>query len=117
MARRCADIAHVLAGPFCVITINTKHTRGKVWVAESGITVNGVKVDYLRNYRHERQRVGSPVNGFQTGGNVRVATAIVFVGTKKFTLKSGDPQDISVLFCSSISQTSLSGPRRAAMSL
>ncbi|MBO2465725.1 NERD domain-containing protein [Actinomadura sp. LCR2-06] len=55
VGRRGADIDHVLIGPFGVVTINTKSTRGKVWVAENGMMVGGTKVDYLRNSRPRSQ--------------------------------------------------------------
>ncbi|MFC6935699.1 nuclease-related domain-containing protein [Actinomadura yumaensis] len=56
VGRNGADIDHVLIGPFGVVTVNTKRTRGKVWAAEQALLVNGVRTDYLRNSRHEVAR-------------------------------------------------------------
>jgi hypothetical protein len=39
---RGADIDHLVIGPGGVFTLNTKHhPKGKVWVAENALLVNG----------------------------------------------------------------------------
>jgi hypothetical protein len=96
VGRNGADIDHVLIGAFGIITINTKRTRGAVWAAERTMMINGVRVDYLRDSRYERQRVSRLFEQAQ-GGYVPVSTAIVFVGAKSFTVRSGGPHDVAVL--------------------
>lgn len=96
VGRRGADIDHVLIGRFGVVTINTKRTRGRVWVAESGMVVNGTKVDYLRNSRHEAKRARE-LMATALGRHVPVHPVIVFVGAKGYTVKNGGPRDVTVL--------------------
>jgi hypothetical protein len=96
VGRNGADIDHVLIGAFGIITINTKRTRGSVWAAEHTMMINGTRVDYLRDSRYERERVNKLWNKAQ-GRHVPVSTAIVFVGAKNFTLRSGGPRDVVVL--------------------
>ncbi|MWA02794.1 hypothetical protein F8568_020925 [Actinomadura sp. LD22] len=96
VGRRGADIDHVLIGPFGVVTVNTKSTRGKVWVADNGLMVGGTKVDYLRNSRHEAQRARRLLAD-ACGRHVPVQAAVVFVGAKGFTVRNGGPRDVAVL--------------------
>ncbi|QKG24358.1 nuclease-related domain-containing protein [Actinomadura verrucosospora] len=96
VGRRGADIDHVLIGPFGVITVNTKSTRGKVWVAENGMMVGGTKVDYLRNSRHEAKRARKLLAD-AVGRHVPVHPVVVFVGAEDFTVRNGGPQDVAVL--------------------
>ncbi|MDL4815229.1 nuclease-related domain-containing protein [Actinomadura opuntiae] len=94
--QRRADIDHVLIGPFGVVTINTKSTRGKVWVAENGMMVGATKVDYLRNSRHEAKRARTLL-ATACGRHVPVHAVVVFVGAKDFTVRNGGPKDVTVL--------------------
>lgn len=96
VGRNGADIDHVLIGPFGVVTVNTKATRGTVWVAENGMMVSGTKVDYLRNSRFEAKRARSLL-GRAHGRHVPVQPVIVFVGAKGFTVRGGGPKDVAVL--------------------
>lgn len=96
VGRNGADIDHVLIGPFGVVTVNTKTTRGKVWVAENGMMVGGTKVDYLRNSRHEAKRARTLL-ATACGRHVPVQPVVVFVGAKGFTVRNGGPQDVAVL--------------------
>lgn len=96
VGRNGADIDHVLIGPYGVITVNTKTTRGKVWVAPNGMVVSGTKVDYLRNSRHEARRTRELLTRAY-GRHVPVQSAIVFVGAKGFTVRDGGPKDVAVL--------------------
>ncbi|GAA2169712.1 nuclease-related domain-containing protein [Actinomadura napierensis] len=96
VGRNGADIDHVLIGPFGVVTVNTKSTRGKVWVAENGMMVGGTKVDYLRNSRHEAKRARALLTD-ACGRHVPVHAVVVFVGAKGFTVRNGGPKDVTVL--------------------
>ncbi|TMR01116.1 NERD domain-containing protein [Actinomadura soli] len=96
VGRNGADIDHVLIGPFGVVTVNTKTTRSKVWVAENALMVGGTKVDYLRNSRHEAERARKLL-ATACGRHVPVRSVIVFVGAKGITVKNGGPRDVAVL--------------------
>ncbi|WP_084265330.1 nuclease-related domain-containing protein [Actinomadura macra] len=96
VGRNGADIDHVLIGPFGVVTVNTKTTRGKVWVAENAMMVSGVKVDHLRNSRHEAQRARDLL-AIACGHHVPVRPVIVFVGATSWTVRGGGPTDVAVL--------------------
>ncbi|MFB4302188.1 nuclease-related domain-containing protein [Actinomadura sp. NTSP31] len=96
VGRNGADIDHVLIGPFGVITVNTKSTRAKVWVAENGMMVGATKVDYLRNSRHEAKRARALLTD-ACGRHVPVHAVVVFVGAKGFTVRNGGPKDVTVL--------------------
>jgi len=51
------DIDHLLIGPPCVITINTRHHhRGRVIVDGDAVTVNGRDTAYVAKARREAQR-------------------------------------------------------------
>ncbi|WP_433337086.1 nuclease-related domain-containing protein [Spirillospora sp. CA-294931] len=91
-----ADIDHVLIGPFGVVTVNTKTTRGSVWVGGEGLVVNGADVPYVRNSRHEAQRTRELL-AVACGRHVPVLSAIVFVGAEEFTVRGGGPKDVAVL--------------------
>ncbi|MEP7201685.1 MAG: nuclease-related domain-containing protein [Ilumatobacteraceae bacterium] len=92
---RGVEIDHVLVGPPGVIILNTKcHPKGKAWVGESRLTVNGQPRNYLRNSRHEAQRAErllSDVCGFP----VPVQSAIVFVDLDDLEVKQM-PEDVHV---------------------
>jgi len=90
-----ANVDHILIGGFGVVTINTKRTRGAVWAGEHAMMLNGAKVDYLRDSRRERERVGKLLE-VAHGSPVPVSTAIVFVGARRFTVRDGGPRDIAV---------------------
>lgn len=96
VGRNGADIDHVLIGPFGVVTINTKTTRGKVWVAENAMMVSGVRVEYLRNSRHEAERTRRLL-ATACHRHVPVQSVIVFVGAQSMTVKGGGPRDVAVL--------------------
>ncbi|TDD80408.1 nuclease-related domain-containing protein [Actinomadura rubrisoli] len=96
VGRGDADIDHVLIGPFGVVTVNTKTTRGKVWVGENGMLVGGTKVDHVRNSRHEAQRTRTLL-ATACGRHVPVQSVVVFVGATGFTVRKGGPKDVAVL--------------------
>ncbi|MGQ0845456.1 MAG: nuclease-related domain-containing protein [Sporichthyaceae bacterium] len=54
---RGSDIDHVLVGPGGVFTLNAKHHPGaRMWVRGDDVGVNGRRVPYVRNSRHEAAR-------------------------------------------------------------
>jgi hypothetical protein len=95
---RDSDIDHVVIGPGGVYTVNAKnHPDARIWVGGDTFTVNGRRVPYIRNSRHEAQRasrllaeaVGFPV--FVTG------LLAVYGAAGGFTLKNQPAADIVVL--------------------
>ncbi|MCU1501077.1 MAG: hypothetical protein JWM12_431 [Ilumatobacteraceae bacterium] len=90
-----SDIDHVVIGPPGVLTLNVKHhPRGKAWIAERVVMVNGHKTDYLRNSRFEARRSMQLLSA-ASGQPVAVAAAIVFVGLDELTIKQM-PEEIHI---------------------
>ncbi|PTM85918.1 nuclease-related domain-containing protein [Dietzia psychralcaliphila] len=57
VGERGADIDHVVIGPGGVFTVNSKnHPKAAVWVGGDTVMVNGSRVPYIRNSRHEAKR-------------------------------------------------------------
>ena len=96
VGREGADIDHVVIASFGVVTVNTKTTKTRVWVGESGMTVGGKSVDYLRKSRAEAHRAGQLL-GRATGIAVPVQAVIVFTGAQRFSVRRGGPLDVAVL--------------------
>src|ERR1022692_1210739 len=96
VGQRGADIDHVVIGSFGVVTINTKVTRGGVWVGEYGMTVAGRNVDYVRASRAEAGRAHRLL-ARAAGIDVPVQPAIVFVRPLRFAIRKGGPADVAVL--------------------
>ena len=95
---RDSDIDHVVIGPGGVYTINAKnHPGARIWVGGDTFTVNGQRVPYIHNCRHEAQRasrllteaVGFPV--FVTG------LLAVYGADGGFTVKRQPATDVVVL--------------------
>jgi len=90
-----SDIDHVVIGPPGVITLNTKcHPDGKAWVSEHQVMVNGQRVPYLRNSRHEAERA-TRLLSTACGRPIVVSAAIVFVDLVSLKEKQM-PQDVHV---------------------
>ena len=93
-----SDIDHVAIGPPGVFTLNAKrHPRGKAWVGDRMVMVNGQRTDYLRNSRFEAKR-SSRLLSTACAREVAVAAAIVFVDLDDFTVKQ-IPPDVHVTTC------------------
>lgn len=88
---RGSDIDHVVIGPPGVITINTKrHPRGKAWIGERMVMINGQKTDYLRNSRFEAKRAAKLLST-ACGKSIEVQAAIAFVDLDDFNVKQMPP--------------------------
>lgn len=84
---RGSDIDHLVIGPGGVFTINSKHhPRGRVWVAGDTVMVNGRRVPYVRNARHEAQRVERTLTGL-IGKPVPVTPVIALIGVRNLDVK------------------------------
>ncbi len=89
-----ADIDHVVIGPGGVFTLNTKHhPRGRVWVGQRAIMINGTRVPYLRNSRFEATRAANLLSA-ACGFPVEVRAAIVII-TTRFDLRQ-QPDEVFV---------------------
>lgn len=90
-----SDIDHVVIGPPGVFTINAKrHPRGRAWVGERAVMVNGYKTKYLRNSRFEAKRAAQLLSD-ACGFPVSVTAIIVFVDLDTYTVKQM-PSDVQV---------------------
>ena len=83
-----ADIDHVVIGPAGVFTLNTKHHPGaKVWIAGGTFMVNGRKLPYLRNSRHEAARASKLLTA-ASGVTVEAKGVVVPVGVRSMSIRS-----------------------------
>lgn len=85
---RGSDIDHLVIGPGCVYTVNTKHhPRASIWVGGNTFMVNGAKRPYIRNSRHEAERAARLLTA-AVGFRVHVEAVIVPVRARSVTVKS-----------------------------
>ena len=93
---RGSDIDHVVIGPGGVFTLNAKHhPRAKVWVGGNTVLVDGARVPYVRNSRHEAKRAARLLSA-ACGTDVAVTGLVVVVGAEALTVKA-QPDDVRVL--------------------
>ncbi|OMH23908.1 hypothetical protein BKD30_10475 [Tersicoccus phoenicis] len=97
VGERDSDIDHVVIGPAGVFTINAKHhPHASVWIGGDTFMVNGRRVPYVRNSRHEARRAGRLLTE-QVGFPVTAVGVIAVMGARKgFTVKQ-QPADGSVV--------------------
>lgn len=94
---RGADIDHLVLGPGGIFTLNTKHhPDAEVWVGGETFIVNGSRVPYIRNARHEAGRATRLLTQ-AAGRPVPVTGLVVPVGAKApLTIKS-QPRGVFVV--------------------
>jgi hypothetical protein len=92
-----ANLDHVLIGPGGVLTVNAKnHPNTNIWVGGDTFMVNGQRVPYIRNSRHEARRAGRLLTE-QVGFPVTVLGVIAVIGAHKgFKIKK-QPEDGEVV--------------------
>ena len=92
-----ADIDHVVIGPSGVFTVNSKNHPGKrVWVGGDTFMINGFRVPYIRNSRHEARRAARLLTQ-QAGFPVEVSGVVAVMGAHRgFTIRS-QPKDGAVV--------------------
>jgi hypothetical protein len=88
VGERGSDIDHVLIGPAGVFTVNAKHhPNASVWVGGDTFMVNGQRVPYIRNSRHEGRRAARLLSE-HVGFPIEVVGIVAVVGAHKgFTVK------------------------------
>lgn len=92
-----ADIDHVVIGPAGVFTINAKHhPRTSVWVGGDTFMVNGQRVPYIRNSRHEARRAAKLLTR-QAGFSVEVTGVIAVMGAHDGFKVKKQPEDGAVV--------------------
>jgi len=97
VGERDADIDHLVIGPGGVFTVNTKHhPHANVWVAGNTFMVNGQRLPYIRNARHEARRAARLLSK-ASKQPVEVSGVIAVVGAQRgFTIKE-QPENVQVL--------------------
>ena len=91
-----ADIDHLVIGPAGVFTINTKHhPNASIWVYYDAVRVNGARVPYVRNARHEAARATRALSA-ACGKTVPVSGLVVPVGARELKVKA-QPKDVSIV--------------------
>jgi len=84
---RGSDIDHLVIGPGCIYTVNTKHhPRASIWIAGNTFLVNGTNQPYMRNSRHEAARAARLLTA-AVGFPVHVEAVIVPVNARSVTIK------------------------------
>ena len=91
--KKGSNLDHLAIGPGGVFALNTKKVRGKIWVGERVVMVNGQRTPYLRTARWEAKTVASLLSA-ATGHPVDVGAALVFVGGE-MTIKQR-PADVGI---------------------
>ncbi len=90
-----SDIDHVVIGPAGVFTLNTKHhPAGRIWVGARTVMVNGTRMPYLRNARHEAERASRLLTA-AAGFPVDVQGVVVVIASS-LTVKE-HPADVAVI--------------------
>jgi len=96
VGERGSDIDHLAIGPGGVFTINAKHHPGaKIWVGGDTFLVNGTRVPYVRNARHEARRAGRLLSAV-TGREVSVTGVVVPVRADDVVVKA-QPEGVQVV--------------------
>ncbi|MEJ5943869.1 nuclease-related domain-containing protein [Pseudokineococcus basanitobsidens] len=94
---RGSDIDHVVVGPGGVFTVNTKHhPRARVWIGGGTFIVNGQRVPYVRNSRHEARRAARLLAA-AGAGPVDVTGVVAVVGARGGLTIRRQPDDVVVV--------------------
>lgn len=93
VGERGSDIDHVVIGPAGVFTVNAKHLPdASVWVGGDAFLVNGRRVPYVRNSRHEAHRAAKLLTQY-TGFPVDVVGVLAVMGARKGFMVKQQPED------------------------
>lgn len=117
VGERGSDIDHIVVGPGGVFTINAKnHPTASIWVGGDTFMVNGQRVPYIRNSRHEAKRAARLLTE-QAGFPVSVTGIIAVMGAQRgFTVRE-QPTDgaVAVVTRRQISHHLLAQPERLSL--
>ena len=91
-----SDLDHLVIGPGGVFSLNAKYHRGAhIWVGGDTVMVNGARQPYVRNSRHEAQRVAKLL-AKASGIEVDATGLVIPVGFEDCTIKA-QPDDVRVV--------------------
>lgn len=94
---RGSDIDHLVIGPGGVLTVNAKHhPKASVWVGGDTFMVNGRRVPYIRNSRHEAKRAARLLTE-QVGFPVTALGVIAVMGAHQGLKIKKQPEDGAVV--------------------
>ncbi len=97
VGERGSDIDHVVIGPPGVFTVNAKHhPQASIWVGGDIFMVNGQRVPYIRNSRHEARRAARLLTD-QVGFPVTATGLIAVMGAQRGFKIRAQPEDGSVV--------------------
>lgn len=97
VGERGSDIDHVVIGPAGVFTLNTKnHPNASIWVGGDTFMVNGQRVPYIRNSRHEAHRAAKLLTK-QAGFPVTATGVIPVMGAHGGFRIAKQPEDGAVV--------------------
>lgn len=114
VGERGSDIDHIVVGPPGVFTVNAKHhPNASIWVGGDTFMVNGHRVPYIRNSRHEARRAARLLTE-QAGFPVTATGVIAVMGAHKGFKIRAQPEDGAVVVVTRrrIRQHLLSQPHR-----
>lgn len=114
VGERGSDIDYVVVGPPGIFTINAKHhPNASIWVGGDTFTVNGQRVPYIRNSRHEARRAARLLTE-HAGFPVTAAGVIAVMGAQKGFKIRAQPEDGAVVVVTRrrVSHHLLSQPHR-----
>lgn len=117
VGERGADIDHVVIGPGGVFTVNSKHhPRASIWVGGDTFMVNGSRVPYIRNSRHEAKRA-SRLLAQHVGFPVPVTGLVAVVGAQRGLTVDSQPADgaVAVVQIGGIQRFFRSRPQRLSL--
>ncbi|WP_256840809.1 nuclease-related domain-containing protein [Ornithinimicrobium cryptoxanthini] len=117
VGERGSDIDHIVMGPGGVFTVNAKHLPdASVWVGGDAFLVNGRRVPYVRNSRHEADRASRLLTR-QAGFPVDVVGVLAVMGARKGFMVKKQPEDgrVVVVKRRRVSQEMLARPARLSL--
>lgn len=93
VGERSSDIDHVVIGPAGVFTVNAKHhPSASIWVGGNTFLVNGRRVHYIRNSRHEALRAARLLTA-RAGFPVTAVGIIAVMGARRGMTVKQQPRD------------------------
>ncbi len=108
-----SDIDHVVIGPAGMFTVNAKHHPGaNIWVGGNTFMVNGQRVPYVRNSRHEARRTAKLLKA-AGAGTVDVTGLIAVMGARGGLTVKTQPDGVVVTTRKEVGKWLARSPRRS----